>query len=149
MYCLISLLLFDILLLYRYIHLRLSMIFCLSSGDIYISLGISLSSSFVTVSEFFCCKFSETLVIFLPTKSPVVSVFYISLLYYYINLKSPILFCLSFIDMHLSLGISSGIFLSCSFVTFSKLFCCEFSEISLILLAILLLINSPVASAAF
>ena len=48
-------------------------------------------------------------------------------------------------NMYLSLGIS----LSCSFVIVSELFCCEFYEISLNLLAILLLMKSPVASAVF
>ena len=38
----------------------LSIIFCLSSGDIYLSLDISLSLSLVTVSELFCCEFLET-----------------------------------------------------------------------------------------
>ena len=51
--------------------------FCLFSGDIYLSLGISLSFSFVTVSKLFCCKFFETFVILsvilLPIKSPVAS----------------------------------------------------------------------------
>ena len=47
------------------------------SGDIYLSLGISLSFSFVTVSELFCCQFFETFVtllaILLPFRSPVAS----------------------------------------------------------------------------
>ena len=54
-YYLTNLLFFDIPLLCYYINLRLSIIFCLSSGDIYLSLCISLSCSFVTVSELFCC----------------------------------------------------------------------------------------------
>ena len=58
-------------------NLSLSIVFSLSSGDIYLSLGISLSCLFVTVSELFCCKFSETFVILLaillPIKSPVAS----------------------------------------------------------------------------
>ena len=45
------------------IDLRLSAIFCLSSGDIYLSLGISLSFSFVIGSELFCCEFFGTFVI--------------------------------------------------------------------------------------
>ena len=45
--------------------------------------------------------------------------------------------------MYLSLGIS----FSCSFITVSALFCCEFFKTSVILSAILLLIKSPVASA--
>ena len=54
MYCLTYLLYFDIALLYYCIDLRSLIIFCHSSGDIYLSLGISLSCSFVTVSELFC-----------------------------------------------------------------------------------------------
>ena len=45
--------------------------------------------------------------------------------------------------------LSLGIFLSCSFVTVSELSCCELSETFVILLAILLPIKSPVASAVF
>ena len=40
-------------------------------------------------------------------------------------------------------------FLSCSFVSLSELFCGEFFEAFVILLAILLPIKSPVASAVF
>ena len=65
------------------------MIFCLSSGDQNLSLGISLSCSFVTVSELFNCKFCETFVILLPIKSLAASaVFDITLLYYYIIIIS-------------------------------------------------------------
>ena len=58
---------------------------CLSSGDMYLSLGISLAFSFVTVSELFCCEFFENFVILplydlatasailLPIESPVAS----------------------------------------------------------------------------
>ena len=76
-YYLTNLLVFDIPLLYFYINLSLSIIFCLSSGDIYLSLGISLLCSFVIVSESFCGEFLETavilLAILLPIKSPVTS----------------------------------------------------------------------------
>ena len=68
-YCLTSLLFFDIPLLYLYINLNLSIIRCLSSGDIYLSFGISVSLS--TVSELFCGDF---FVILLPIKSPFASV---------------------------------------------------------------------------
>ena len=48
--------------------IRLSMTFCPFYGDILlslgISLGISLSPSFVTISELFCCEIFETFVIF-------------------------------------------------------------------------------------
>ena len=37
--------------------------FLSSSGDVYLSLGISLSFLFVIVSELFCYKFLETFVI--------------------------------------------------------------------------------------
>ena len=56
-YCLTNLLFFDIPLLYFYINPRSTIIFCLSSGDIYLSLDISLLCSFVTVSELFCREF--------------------------------------------------------------------------------------------
>ena len=67
------------------------------------------------------------------------------LLYYYINLRSSIIFCLFSGDVDLS----SGIFLPCSFVTVSKLFCCGFFQTFVILAVILLPIKSPVSSAAF
>ena len=71
------LLLFGIPFLYYYINNRSSIIFCLFSRDIYLSLGISLSWSFVTVSELFCYNFFEDSVILLkillPAKSPVFS----------------------------------------------------------------------------
>ena len=54
--------------------------YCLFSEDLYLPLGISLSFSFVIVSELFCCKFFETfvilLVILLQIRSPVASVFF-------------------------------------------------------------------------
>ena len=55
-YCLKNLLFSDIPLLYYYINLRSPTTFCPSSGDTYLSLGISLSCSFVTVSELFCVE---------------------------------------------------------------------------------------------
>ena len=78
-HCLTNLLLFDIPLLYYYINLRSSIIFCLLSRDIYLSLCISLltpvfSTYFVTVSELFCSEVLETFVIsssmLFPIKSP-------------------------------------------------------------------------------
>ena len=62
-YCLTKLLFFDILLLYYYINIRSSRFFCISSGDIYVSLGIPFSCSFVTVSELFCGEIFEIFVI--------------------------------------------------------------------------------------
>ena len=52
---------FNISLLYYHINLRSSIVFCLSSGGIYLSLGIFLSCSFLTVSQLFCCEFLETI----------------------------------------------------------------------------------------
>ena len=76
-YYLTNLLFFDIPILYYCINLRSSIIFCLSSRDVYNSLGISLSCSFVTVYKMFCCKVFETSIvesaITLPIKSPVAS----------------------------------------------------------------------------
>ena len=76
-YCLINLLFFDILLLYCYINLRSSIIFCLSSGDIYLSLGISLAYSLLNISKLFCGEVFQTFTILspilLPIKSPVAS----------------------------------------------------------------------------
>ena len=71
--------------------------------------------------------------------------FDISLLYYCINLRSSIIFCLSFGDITLCLGF----YLSCSVVSISELFCCEFFKTLEILLVILLPIKLPVASAVF
>ena len=83
-YYLTNLLFFDIALLYYYINLGWSIIFFLSFGDIYLSLSISLSFSFVIVSESFCGELLKTFVILLgillPIKSPVASaVFWITL----------------------------------------------------------------------
>ena len=82
-----SLLFFDIALLcyfrYFYINLRSSIIFCLFSADIYLSL--SICSLFVSIfSSLFCGDVFETLVIWqsilFPIKSPVASaVFLIAL----------------------------------------------------------------------
>ena len=57
-YSVTSLLFFDIPLLYYYINLRSLITFCIFSGDIYLSFGISLSilifsASFVAISELF------------------------------------------------------------------------------------------------
>ena len=75
MYCLTSLLLLDIPLLYYYINLSSSIICCLPSGDIYLFLGISVLLS--TASEIFCGNSFEAFIILfailLPIKSPVAS----------------------------------------------------------------------------
>ena len=63
---------FSIPLLHYYFNLRSSIISCLFSGDIHLSLGISLS-----FSELFCCEFFEPfailVTILLPIKLPVAS----------------------------------------------------------------------------
>ena len=65
-------------------------------------------------------------------------------LYYYINLRSSIIF--SFFG---SIYLSSVIFLSCSFITASALFYGYFLKIFVTLLAISLPIKSPVPPAVF
>ena len=101
---------------------------------IYLYLGIPLSFSFVTASNLFCWKLSETFFLF----------FDIPLLNYF-NLSSSIFVCLFSEDINLSLGIS----LSCSFVTISEFFSRESFETFVILIAILLPIKLLVASAFF
>ena len=117
--------------------LRLSIIFCLFTGDIYLSLGISLclslSFSFAAFSGLFCCEFFESFVIF------------DILLLHYFNLGSSIVSCFSFEDIYLSLGIS----LSYSFISVFELVCYKSFETFVTLSAILLPIKSPVASAVF
>ena len=147
-YCLKHLLLLDIPLLYYYINFRLSIIFCLFSGNIYIylSLDFSLSFSFVTDFELFCCKLFETFVVLSVVILAIkFIIFDIVLLLYYTNVRSSITFCLSSGDIYLSLGIS----LLLSLVSISKLFCCKMFETSLDLSAILLPNKSAVASAVF
>ena len=74
-YYLINLLSFHIPLLYYNVNLSSSVIFCLSSGYIYLSADISLS--FAIVSELLCSKVLETfvilLVILIANKWPVTS----------------------------------------------------------------------------
>ena len=139
---------FDILLLYYYsivLTVRLSIILCLSSGNIYFSLGIILSFSSVTVSELLYFEFFETFAILLLMKLPVASGVFHVLLLYNLNLSSAVTSCLYSRDIYFSLGIS----LSYSIVTFSEWFCFEFFENFLTLSAILLPLKSPVASAVF
>ena len=62
-------LIIDVPLLYYFINIRSSIIFCFSLEDIYLSWGISLSCSFVSVSELFCSKSLSA--ILLTIKSPV------------------------------------------------------------------------------
>ena len=74
-YCLTIFFFFDVPLFNYYTPIRSSVIFCLSSGDIYLFLDISLLCSFVTNRELFYCEPFETFVIplaiILPIKSPV------------------------------------------------------------------------------
>ena len=74
-YCLSSLLFFNFSLLYYYIDLNSSILFCFCSRDIYLFLGISVPLS--TASEIFCGYFFETfvilLVILLSINSPITS----------------------------------------------------------------------------
>ena len=74
---------FDISLLNYYINLRLSITFCISSGDTYLSL--SISSLFVTAYELFWGEVFETFVILsailLPIKLPVASAVFWVVLY--------------------------------------------------------------------
>ena len=70
-YYLTSLLIFDIPLLYYHINLRSSINFCLSFGDIYLSLCISLSCSFVIVSKFFFGELLQTFLILLGILLPI------------------------------------------------------------------------------
>ena len=87
-YFLINLLVFYIPLLYYYSNLRSSIISCVSSGDIYISLGISLSCSFVTVSKLF------SLAILLPIKSPAAPVVF-SITLFEVVLTASVADCLA------------------------------------------------------
>ena len=74
MYCLTNLLFFDIPLLF-YVNLNSSIIFCLFSGDIRLSFGISVSSKLFCECNFF--KYFDALAILsailLPIKSTVAS----------------------------------------------------------------------------
>ena len=71
-YCLKNVLFLNIPVLYYYINIRSSIIFCLSFGDIDLFLGISLSYSFVAVSELFCGKIFEIFVILSAILLPVI-----------------------------------------------------------------------------
>ena len=77
MHHLTNLLFFGIPLLYYYINLTSSIIFCRSCGNIYLSFGILLLDSFEFNSVKRSVDFFEILVILsailLPTRSPVAS----------------------------------------------------------------------------
>ena len=74
MHCLTNLLYFDILLLHHYTNFNSSIICCLFSGDIYLSLSISLlASSFSernSIEDIFEA-FITLPVVLLPIKAPV------------------------------------------------------------------------------
>ena len=75
-YCLTNLLFFDIPSLYHYTNFNSSIICDLFSGDIYLSLGISISSlasSFCECLEDFFVTLVILSAILLPIKSPVAS----------------------------------------------------------------------------
>ena len=94
------------------IKVKLSIIFCLCSEDVYLSLGISLPVLFETISEFFCCDF--------------LWFFDIALLYYYLNLSSSIISCLVSGDINLSLGIFYHVIFGCiewGFLSVFRNFC--------------------------
>ena len=78
MYRLANFLFFDILLLFCYTNLNSSIICCLSSGDIYLFLGLALSTS--TSVSLFCNSLEDVFETFLilssillPIKSPIAS----------------------------------------------------------------------------
>ena len=73
MHHLTNLLFFGIPLLYYYINLNSSIIFCLSCGDIYLSFGISLLAAFECDSLAGIFKILLLFAIVLPTKSQVAS----------------------------------------------------------------------------
>ena len=104
----------------------IKLFFCISSEDIYLYFGVSLSISVITVSELFCWEFSD-----IPSL-------------YYFNLSSSIISCLSSGGTYVFLSIS----LSCSLWLFLNYFVVNFLKL-VILLATLLLIKSPVVSAVF
>ena len=104
----------------------LNSFFCISSEDIYLYFGVSLSISVITVSELFCWEFSD-----IPSL-------------YYFNLSSSIISWLSSGGTYVFLSIS----LSCSLWLFLNYFVVNFLKL-VILLATLLLIKSPVVSAVF
>ena len=134
-YCPANLLFFGIPLLHYYtitFNPRLPITFCLSSGDIYLSLRISLLCLFATVSELFCYEFVKLLQFYYQSNHWVLLLFLI--FHYYIIFNLSIIFCLSSRDTYLCLGISW----SCSFVTVPELFCGKVFETFVILAAILL-----------
>ena len=88
-----------------------------------------------------------------PRESSFISIHFFVLnflIFWYSNLRSLIIFCLFAWDIYLSLGISLllSIF-SVSFITISILFYGEIIKTFVIILAVLLLTRSPVASAGF
>ena len=87
-----------------YFNLSLSINSCLSYGDAYLSLGISLSCSFVTVSEFFE-TFVILLAILLSIKSPVASTVFGMTLFEEV-LSASVAYCLAWLrrfSLYLSL----------------------------------------------
>ena len=95
MHCLTNLLFLGIPLFYCYTNLNLSIICCISSGDICLFLGVALSTS-TSVSSFgdSLVDFYETLVILsailLPIKSPVTSAFFLIVLFEVVSIASVV-----------------------------------------------------------
>ena len=73
----------------------------------------------------------------------------IIVLYYYINLNSSIICCISYGDIYLSFGISLLASFECNSLEFNSLEFHSLDCFDVILSAILLSIKPPVASAVF
>ena len=117
--------LFDISLLYYFINIRSSILFCLSSGDIYLyDVYLQLFLNYFVMNFLRRWQFYQQF--YFQSDQLLLLFFDIPLLYYYINLGSLIISCISSGDIYLSLSTS----LSCLFVIVSKLFCGKFFKFS-------------------
>ena len=85
-------LIIDVPLLYYFINIRSSIIFCFSVEDIYLSWGISLSCSFVSVSALFCSKSLSA--ISLTIKSPVAFAVFFFIAFFEAVLSASVANCL-------------------------------------------------------
>ena len=138
----------DILLLYYYsivLTVRLSIILCLSSGNIYFSLDIVLSFSSVAVSELLYFDFFWNFCNFVTNE--IASCFWCFSYTIIIQFKPQ--FISNFLSFSRDIYLSLGVSLSYSIITFSEWFCFQLFETFLTLSEILLSIKSPVASAVF
>ena len=110
--------LFDISLLYYFINIRSSILFCLSSGDIYLyDVYLQLFLNYFVMNFLRRWQFYQQF--YFQSDQLLLLFFDIPLLYYYINLSSSIISCISSGDIHLSLTTS----LSCLFLIVSELLC--------------------------